>query len=321
MRGKFSAPLPAVLGHEGAGVVAEVGPGVTTLRPGDGVIPLWRLSCGACEFCRIGRPALCTEGTRIRNTGRLVDGTSRLSLGGRELMHYAGVSTFCEYSVVPEAALLKIAGDVPLDRAALLGCAVVTGVGAVKNAAKVKPGNSVAVFGVGGVGLNVVQGAGLAGCEKIIALDTRRKPLELAHEFGATHTIEASGETILEQVRELTDGRGANYVFDTVGAPATLAQALKLARKGGTIVVTGLSRTDTLASIPLFPFVMQEKRLVGSLYGSGQPLKDIPHLVSLYQEGKLKLTELATRTYHLDGINEALAALASAEGARGIICW
>src|SRR5690348_16851082 len=150
MRGKFSAPLPAVLGHEGAGVVAEVGPGVTSLKPGDPVVPLWRLSCGHCEYCRRGRPALCTEGTRVRNTGRLPDGTSRLSIGGRELKHYAGVSTFCEYSVVPEAALLKVSGDVPLDRAALLGCAVVTGVGAVVNAAKVQPGDSAAVFGVGG---------------------------------------------------------------------------------------------------------------------------------------------------------------------------
>jgi len=179
----------------------------------------------------------------------------------------------------------------------------------------------VVVIGAGGVGLNVVQGARLAGCEKIIAIDTRSKPLELARAFGATHAFAASTETIAEGVRELTDGRGADYVFDTVGSPATLAQSLNYARKGGTIVVTGLSRTDAVASIPLFPFVMQEKRFIGSLYGSGQPTQDVSRLVELYQEGKLKLDELATRTYGLEEVNDALESLSNGEGARGIILW
>jgi S-(hydroxymethyl)glutathione dehydrogenase/alcohol dehydrogenase len=189
------------------------------------------------------------------------------------------------------------------------------------NAARVPAGACVLVVGAGGVGLNVVQGAVLASCEKIIALDTNARPLELAREFGATHCIDALSENVAGQVRELTDGRGADFVFDTVGMPKTLTLALESARRGGTIVVTGLSRTDALASIPLFPFVMQEKRLIGSVYGSGQPLKDIPLLIALHQEGKLKLHELATRTYKLNDINEALSALASGEGARGIIRW
>jgi S-(hydroxymethyl)glutathione dehydrogenase/alcohol dehydrogenase len=189
----------------------------------------------------------------------------------------------------------------------------------VLNAARPEPGSKVAVIGVGGVGLNVVQGARLAGCERVVALDTRSEPLRLAREFGATDGVDASGEKVAEQVRELTGGRGADYVFDTVGAPATLAQALTLARKGGTVVVTGLARLDAPAAFPLFPFVMQEKRLVGSLYGSGQPARDVPRLVELYREGRLKLAELAARTYALAEINDALGALAAGAGARGVI--
>ena len=192
MTGHLTASLPAILGHEGAGVVAEVGPGVSGLRAGDHVIPLWRLSCGVCELCTDGRPALCAAGTQIRMTGRLLDGTTRFALAGQEIKHFAGVSSFAEYTVVPEKAVLKVPDDLPLDRAALLGCAVITGVGAVFNAARVRPGSSVVVFGTGGVGLNVVQGAALAGAERIIAVDVLDRKLELARRFGATHGVDAS---------------------------------------------------------------------------------------------------------------------------------
>lgn len=167
MTGHLIASLPAILGHEGSGVVADVGPGVASVKPGDHVIPLWRLSCGECEYCTGGRPALCPAGFEIRMTGRLLDGTTRFKLDGKEIKHFAGVSSFSEYSVVPEKAVLKIPNDLPLERAALFGCAVVTGVGAAINAARVKPGSSVAVFGAGGVGLNVIQGAAIAGAGKI----------------------------------------------------------------------------------------------------------------------------------------------------------
>jgi len=166
-----------------------------------------------------------------------------------------------------------------------------------------------------------VQGARLAGCERVVALDTRAEPLRLARELGATDCLEAASDDLAARVREATGGRGADYVFDTVGAPATLAQSLALARKGGTVVLTGLSRLDALASFPLFPFVMQEKRLLGSLYGSGRPARDVPRLVGLYREGKLKLDELATRTYRLGEVNDALDALAAGAGARGVIRW
>jgi NDMA-dependent alcohol dehydrogenase len=321
MQGKFSAPLPAVLGHEGAGVVADVGPGVTLLRPGDAVVPLWRLSCGKCEYCRRGRPALCPEGTRVRNTGRLPDGTSRLSVGGREVKHYAGVSTFCEYSVIPEAALLKLDQQLPLDRAALLGCAVVTGVGAVTNAAKVRPGDTVAVFGAGGVGLNVIQGAASAGAATLVAVDLHADKLDLARRFGATHVVDARTGDPVAAVRALTSNRGVDHAFDCVGSPATVRQAFDVLARTGKLVVLGISPAGAEVSLPLGPMVFEERQVLGSFYGSGQPRQDIPRLAAMYLQGKLKLDELLTRRYPLDQINEAYAALDRGEVARSVVVF
>jgi len=319
MQGKFAAPLPAVLGHEGSGVVAEVGPGVTSLRPGDRVVPLWRLSCGKCEFCRRGKPALCPEGTRMRNTGRLPDGTSRLSYRGREVMHYAGVSTFCEYSVIPEAALLKLEVDVPLDRAALLGCAVVTGVGAVTHAARVQPGDSVAVFGAGGVGLNVIQGAASAGAATLVAVDLRDDKLDLARQFGATHAVNAYNESTVETIRSLTGGRGVDHAFDAVGSPSTARQAFDVLARGGKLIVLGISNEPV--SLPLAPMVFEERQVLGSFYGSGRPREDIPALAAMYRAGKLNLDRLLTHRYPLGRINEAYAALERGEVARGVVVF
>jgi Zn-dependent alcohol dehydrogenase len=320
-RGEWPVRTPLVLGHEGAGVVREVGEGVADVKVGDRVVFCWAPPCGVCPPCREGRPVLCDRLERTTYRNRLPAGDTLLSARGQRVSHYNGTACFADFAVVAEEGVIPVAEDVPFEALATLGCAVVTGVGAVLNAARPAAGSKVAVIGVGGVGLNVLQGARLAGCGRVVALDTRAAPLRLAREFGATDTVEASGEKVAEQLKELTDGRGADYVFDTVGAPATLAQALQLARKGGTVVVTGLARLDALASFPLFPFVMQEKRLVGSVYGSGRPARDVPRLVELYREGKLKLTELATRTYKLEEVNDALDALAAAEGARGIILW
>jgi S-(hydroxymethyl)glutathione dehydrogenase/alcohol dehydrogenase len=320
-RGEWPVRTPLVLGHEGAGVVREVGEGVKAFKPGDRVVFCWAPPCGVCPPCREGRPVLCDRLERTTFRNRLPAGDTLLSARGKKVSHYNGTACFADFAVVAEEGLIHVPDDVPFEALATLGCAVVTGVGAVLNAARPAAGSKVAVIGAGGVGLNVVQGARLAGCERIIALDTRGEPLRLAREFGATDGVDASEERVTEQVRGLTEGRGADYVFDTVGAPATLAQALGLARKGGTVVVTGLSRLDALASFPLFPFVMQEKRLVGSVYGSGRPSRDVARLVELYREGKLKLNELATRTYKLEEVNEALEALAEGAGARGIIRW
>lgn len=320
-RGEWPVRVPLVLGHEGAGLVREVGEGVRGVAAGDRVVFCWAPPCGVCPPCREGRPVLCDRLERTTFRNRLPAGGTRLSARGREVFHYNGTACFADYAVVAEEGVIRVPDDVPFEALATLGCAVVTGVGAVLNAARAEPGSTAVVVGAGGVGLNVVQGAVVAGCERVVALDTRARPLELARAFGATDTVEAGGENVLERVRELTGGRGADYVFDTVGAPETITRALAYARKGGTVVVTGLARTDALASFPVFPFVMQEKRLVGSVYGSGRPAEDVPSLVELYRAGRLKLDELVTRAYTLGQINEALDALSSAEGARGIIRW
>jgi S-(hydroxymethyl)glutathione dehydrogenase / alcohol dehydrogenase len=321
MTGHLMASLPAVLGHEGAGVIAAVGPGVTVVKPGDHVLPLWRLSCGDCEYCANGRPALCAAGMQIRMTGRLADGTSRFSLDGREVKHFAGVSTFAEYSVIPERAVLKIPADIPLDRAALLGCGVITGVGAVINCARVKPGSSVAVFGAGGVGLNVVQGAALAGASTIIAVDLLDNKLALARQFGATQTVLASRGAPAEQVRALTGGRGVDYAFEVVGLPTTVRQAYDSLAKRGMAVVVGVSPTTAEVPVPLLSMVFEERVLTGSMYGSAVPRIDIPKLIELYRGGRLRLDELLTRTYPIEQINVAYEALERGEVARSVVTF
>jgi NDMA-dependent alcohol dehydrogenase len=321
MTGHLSAPLPAILGHEGAGVVADVGPGVTSVRPGDHVIPLWRLSCGECEWCTDGRPALCAAGMQVRSTGRLVDGTSRFSLGGKEIKHFNGVSTFAEYSVIPERSVLKIPADLPLDRAALLGCAVITGVGAVVNCAKVKPGSSVVVFGTGGVGLNVVQGAALAGAERVVAVDLLDRKLEFARQFGATHTVNAAATDPVKAVRELTGGRGVDYAFEVIGLPTTMRQAWDCLAKRGLGVMVGVSPFSAEVSVPVMSLVFEERVLTGSIYGSARPRHDIPKLIDLYRAGKLKLDELLTRSWPFKEINDAYGALERGEVARAVVVF
>ncbi|MBI4242436.1 MAG: Zn-dependent alcohol dehydrogenase [Candidatus Rokubacteria bacterium] len=321
MTGHLVATLPAILGHEGSGVVEAVGPGVTSVRPGDHVIPLWRLSCGECEYCTGGRPALCPAGTQIRMTGRLLDGSSRFKLNGQEIKHFAGVSSFSEYTVVPEKSALKIPNDLPLDRAALLGCAVITGVGAAINAAQVKPGSSVVVFGTGGVGLNVVQGAAIAGAEKIVAVDLLDSKLEYARQFGATHTVNASKGNPVEQVRGLTGGRGVDYAFEVIGHPATMRQAYDCLAKRGMAVIVGVTPMTMEVSVPVMSLVFEERVLTGSVYGSSRPRLDILKLIDLYRAGKLKLDELLTRSYPFEQINEAYAALERGEVARSVVTF
>jgi S-(hydroxymethyl)glutathione dehydrogenase/alcohol dehydrogenase len=319
-RGDWPAKVPLVLGHEGAGVVREVGAGVAVVRRGDHVVLCWAPACGVCPPCLEGRAVLCDRVERVSFRNKLPSGAARLHARGQDLAPFLGTACFSDFVIVPEAGAIPVPADVPFEALATIGCAVVTGVGAVTNAARVPPGARAAVIGAGGVGLNVIQGAAIAGCERIIAIDLRPVPLQIARLFGATDTIEASID-VPADVRAATGGRGADFVFDTVGSPATLATALACARKGGTVVLTGLSRMDNQGSVAMFPFVMQEKRLIGSVYGSGNPASDIPRLVSLYQDGRLKLSELVSRTYRLDKINDALTALAGSDGARGVVTW
>jgi S-(hydroxymethyl)glutathione dehydrogenase/alcohol dehydrogenase len=319
-RGDWPTRTPLVLGHEGAGIVRDVGAGVTRVAAGDHVVLCWAPACGVCPCCRQGQAVLCDRLEKTTYRNKLPSGASRLRARDQTLAPFLGTACFADHTVVAEEAAVRVPRDVPFEALATLGCAVVTGVGAVTTAANVTPGTRVAVIGAGGVGLNVIQGAVLAGGGPIIAIDRRPAPLALARRFGATDTIESSPGNAAA-VRDLTGGRGADVVFDTVGTPDTIADALACARKGGSVVLTGLARMDSHASLATFPFVMQEKRLIGSVYGSGDPTQDIVRLVGWYQEGRLKLRELVSRTYVLGAINDALSALASSEGARGIIRW
>jgi S-(hydroxymethyl)glutathione dehydrogenase/alcohol dehydrogenase len=309
---------PIVLGHEGAGIVREVGSDVSSLKPGDHVVLCWAPACGACPYCRDGRAVLCERLDRTTYRNKLPSGATKLRARGQEVAHFLSTACFAQHVVIPQEGAVPVPSDVPFDALATVGCAVVTGVGAVTTAARAPSGSSVAIIGAGGVGLNVAQGAAIAGCEPIIAIDRRPAPLAIARVFGASHTVE-SPPKLADAVRELTAGRGADFVFDTVGTPQTLTDALAATRKGGTVVLTGLSRVDAVGAVQMFPFVMQEKRLVGSAYGSGRPPEDIRRLIEWFRNGRLKLRELVSRTYSLDQVNDALSALAASEGARGVI--
>src|SRR5262245_3861102 len=319
-RGDWPMKTPVVLGHEGAGIVSEIGEGVTSVERGDHVVLCWAPPCGVCPQCREGRAVLCERLDKVTYRNKLPSGAARLHARGRDLAPFLGTACFSSSVVVPEEAVIKAPQDVPFDALATLGCAVLTGVGAVTNCAHVPAGARLLVIGAGGVGLDVIQGAAIAGAETVIATDLRPVPLALAQGFGATHTLDGNGD-VLPAIRELTNGRGVDFAFDTVGSPATLTAALTAVRKGGTVVLTGLSRADCKAAFPMFPFVMQEKKLLGSVYGSGRPSRDIPQLINLYRDGRLKLRELVARTYTLSGVNDALDALAASDGARGVIVW
>jgi S-(hydroxymethyl)glutathione dehydrogenase/alcohol dehydrogenase len=261
---------------------------------------------------------LCDRLEKVTFRNKLPWGGTRLSARGQEVAPFLGTACFATHTVVPQEGLVVVPSSVAFNALAAVGCAVVTGVGAVTNAARLPAGASVAVIGAGGIGINIIQGAVLAGASQIIAIDREQAPLDVARTLGATDVVRPTGK-IADAVKELTNGRGAEYVFDTVGTPATLTDAMVSVRKGGTVVLTGLSRIDAQGTIRMYPFVMQEKRLIGSVYGSGHPLADIERLVKLHQDGRLKLDELATRTYTLDGINDALAALGRGEGGRGVV--
>lgn len=322
MKGDLPMPLPIILGHEGAGVVEAVGPGVTSVAPGDSVIPIWRASCGRCEYCLSGRPALCDMGTAMRFTGLMPDGATRFrNSRGDSIRHYAGVSTFSSLSTMPEAAVVKIDAEFPLWKAALIGCGVITGVGAVTHAARVTPGASVAVFGCGGIGLNIIQGARLVSAGPILAIDRHAGKEVHARRLGATHFIDASATDPVQAVKELTGGRGVDFAFEAIGLPEPIEQAYDSLKKGGTCVVSGICRADARAAINVNQLVYAEKTLRGTLYGSTRPRTDLLNLIGLHRCGQLQLDELLTRTWKLEQINEAYAALERGEVARSLIVW
>ena len=313
-------PMPVVAGHEGAGVVESVGSGVTRVQPGDHVTLSWTPDCGHCFYCLRGQPNLCETYTDPIWAGTMLDGTTRLHEDGNPVYAYCGLATFAEYVVVPEQSCVQIRQDFPLEVAALVGCAVATGVGAALYTANVKPGESVVVIGCGGVGLNIVQGAALCGASTIIAIDTNEAKMKLAREFGATHTLLSDADTV-DAVRELTGGRGAEYAFEAVGYPTLQELALNLVRPGGMVVLAGLSPMGTGTNLPGAVITRTEKTVKGSYYGSVNPQRDFPLILDLYSAGKLKLDQLISRTYQLEQINEAFDTMLRGEIARGIIVF
>lgn len=316
--GIIKKPFPIILGHEGAGIVEGVGEGVTLVKPGDRVILSWVPDCGRCPFCTTGHPNLC-DSRLPYSAGTMADGTVRARLNGQPVYHFAGSSSYAEYTIVPEQGAIPITADVPLRVMALVGCAVTTGVCAVINTAAVEPGSAVAIFGCGGVGLNAIQGAALVNAAPIIAIDRIPAKLVMARQFGATHTVNAVEESPVQAVMGLTANRGVDYSFEAIGNPAVMTQAFRCLRKGGTAVAIGIGGPDAEIAIPAQWLVYGERRLVGSFYGSAAPRVDFDRMLRLYQAGKLKLDELISRRIGLDGVNEAFAAMRAGEVARSII--
>jgi S-(hydroxymethyl)glutathione dehydrogenase / alcohol dehydrogenase len=318
--GATTHPMPCVAGHEGAGIVEAVGKGVTRVKVGDHVVLSWTPDCGECHYCQKGKPNLCETFTEPIWNGVMLDGTPRLSWKGKPVYHYCGTASFAEYTVVPQQSCIAIRKDVPLEVASLVGCAVATGVGSVLYTAGVKPGESVAIYGCGGVGLNNIQGAVLSGAYPIIAIDTNESKMKIARDFGATHTLLANEQTV-ESVRQLTGGRGADHVFEAVGTPAVQEAALEALAPGGVLTLVGLSPMGTGTNLPGAVLVRKEYTVKGSYYGTVNPRRDFPLFLDLYMAGKLKLDKLVSQQYSLEQINEAYDAMLSGEVARGVIVF
>ena len=308
VNGTIPLPPPLVLGHEGAGEVIEVGEGVTGVAVGDHVVSNFIYMCGKCRFCSGGRPVLCIEQGKALLTPP--EGTPRAKdKDGQPLNIFSGCGVMAEYATLSVDNVVKIDAKIPLDRAALVGCAVTTGVGAVFNTARVEPGSSVAVFGCGGVGLNAIQGAVIAGAERILAIDTMQAKLDMAKKFGATDTLLTTpGQDPTKEIKKLTGG-GPDYAFECVGSGALAELALKVIRRGGKAVIVGVARSADAASIRPMGMVFEEKTLQGSLFGSCVPRIDYPRMLQLYMAGKLKLDELITKRYNIDEAPQLLPIL------------
>ncbi len=320
LTGATKYPLPVVPGHEGAGIVAAVGSAVTRVCVGDHVSLNWAASCGDCFYCNRDLPSLCPTYTTPNWGGTMLDGTTRLSKDGQPIYHFKMLACFAQYAVVPEPCCIPVPSELPLPLAALIGCAVTTGVGAVLNKAKVQPGDSVAVFGAGGVGLSMILAARLAGANPIIAVDTQPEKLSLALSCGATDAL-LSDSGAVAYIRERTEGRGVDFAFEAVGIPAVQEMGLAAVRPGGSLILAGLSPMGSATNFPGAVLTRQEKTVTGTYYGSSTPLRDFPRFSQLHLDGKLNLTQLVSRTYALDEINEAYAEMRTGKTARGIIVF
>jgi S-(hydroxymethyl)glutathione dehydrogenase/alcohol dehydrogenase len=316
MEALYPHPLPAILGHESAGVVEAVGDGVTYVKPGDHVITCLSAYCGACEFCLTGRLSICSNRAAVE---RPAGSPSRLSSNGEPVNQFMRLSSFAEQMLIHEHAVVKIDKEMPLDRAALIGCGVTTGVGAVFRTARVEPGSTVAVLGCGGIGLNCIQGARIAGAGRIIAIDLNPKKLEMAQAFGATDVINAANVDAVAAVKELTGG-GVENSFEAIGSKTATEQSFKMLRSGGTATVIGMIPIGT--NIELHGVeLLSEKRIQGSNMGSNRFRVDMPRYVDLYMQGRLMLDELVSARIELDQINEGFAAMKAGDVARSVIIF
>jgi len=315
IKGELPGPLPFVVGHESAGYIEEVGEGVTTVNKGDPVVASLLISCGKCLYCTTGRPNLC-------NASWARDKESPYkNKKGQSLAQVFKIGSFAEYTILDESQVVKIPEDMPLDRAALLACGVITGFGAVVNRARVKPMSSCVIIGIGGVGLNAVQGAAISGANPVIAVDIVDKKLEAARLFGATHTINSANDDANKVVRELTDGLGADYVFITVGNAEAIGQGFGMTSNCGMTVCVGLPKMGDTITLSPFPFILGERTLTGSFMGTTTLKTDIPKMIKLYKAGILKLDELITARYPLEQINEAIEAVERGEALRNVIMF
>jgi len=312
--------FPCVLGHEGGGIVVEIGEGVTTLSPGDHVIPLYTAECGQCKFCLSGKTNLCSAVRATQGQGVMPDGTGRFSLNGKSLYHYMGTSTFSEYSVIAEVSLAKISPAAPLDKVCLLGCGVTTGIGAVINTAKVEPGATIAVFGLGGIGLSVIQGAVMAKAGRIIAVDTNPAKFEMATLLGATDCVNPKdhGGTISEVLIDMTDG-GVDYSFECVGNVNLMREALECCHKGwGESIIIGVAGAGQ--EISTRPFQLVTGRVWrGTAFGGVKGRSQLPGMVDQYMSGEIKLDELITYTMPLEAINDAFEHMHAGRSIRSVV--
>jgi S-(hydroxymethyl)glutathione dehydrogenase/alcohol dehydrogenase len=317
--GVLPVRLPVVLGHEGSGVVEATGPHVDSLKVGDHVILLWKTPCNHCRFCSVGRFYLCDESYKSGVSGPMPDGTYRFFRGDQPINYFDLNSCMSEYTVMKEPGVIPIPRDVPLDIAAVLGCAVLTGVGAVIHTSEFQPGSTVAVFGAGGVGLSSIMGAAMAGAAQIIAIDIEPRKLAYAREMGATDVVDVRLGDAVETVRELTGGKGVDYAFEAIGMPSAIEQAFLATRRGGITVVIGIAPADARASISPRILVSEERTLRGCFYGSSRPHDDIPRLLHLYRAGRLPLEKLISARFPITQAMDAFQALESGGVARAVI--
>jgi Zn-dependent alcohol dehydrogenase len=315
LNGILPSPAPLILGHEAAGIVEAVGPNVTSVRKGDHVIGLWKPSCGQCRYCKSGKAHICDLGV---NPSLLA--MDRVKAGNTTITEFLGVGGFAEYTILAENSLVKIDDSMPLDKAALLGCAVLTGFGAAENAARVKEGDEIAVFGCGGVGLNIIQGAAHCGAKVIIAVDVDEKKMEFARQFGATHTVSAKDENVIKLVKShTTQGYGVDAAFDAVGNVNVVKTAQETLCRGGKMILVGVPAMMDKLDLQPFGNIFTERTVTGTVAGSISGSIILPKLVSLYQGKKLKLDELVTKTYSLREVNDAMNDLREGKNARGVL--